>query len=115
MFKEGQVYKIKVELSPDLMGFGRAMVIALDTQRIYVQLKSSKGRKLNVPGGTKIWFVGSSIHNRFNGLWSSEVKGSKLINGIATLECRLPRFEQSIQRRTQARSELNAPAKLVGD
>jgi hypothetical protein len=115
MFKEGQVYKIKVELSPDLMGFGRAMVVAVDTQRIYVQLRSSKGNKLNVPRGTKIWFVGSSLNNRFNGLWSSEVKGNRMINGSPSLECRLPRFEQASQKRVLTRIELNAPAEMVGD
>src|SRR5262249_3327037 len=99
MIKEGHVYKVKVELSPDTMGFGRAMVISIDNQRIYVQLKSSKGNKLNVPVGTKIWFVSSAAQNRFNGLWSSEVKGSRAVNGIPCLECRLPRFEQSTQRR----------------
>ena len=115
MFKEGQVYKIKVELSPDLVGFGRAMVIAVDTQRMYVQLRSSKGTRMNVPRGTKIWFVSSSLNNRFNGLWSSEVKGIKMINGTHSLECRLPRFEQSSQKRSHARFELNAPAELIDE
>lgn len=115
MFKEGQVYKIKVELSPDLMGFGRALVMAVDAQRIYVQIRSSKGNKLSVPRGTKIWFVSSSLNNRFNGLWSSEVKGNRLINGTTSLECRLPRFEQYSQRRSHARFELSAPAEIMSD
>lgn len=115
MFKEGQVYKVKVELSPDLMGFGRATVISADSHRIYVQLKSSKGNKLNVPKGTKIWFVGSSSNNRFNGLWSSEVTGSKLINGVAGIECRTPKFQQHLQRRSQSRMDLTAPLTLLDD
>ncbi len=115
MFKEGQVYKVKVELSPDLMGFGRATVIGVDANRIYIQLKSGKGNKLNVPAGTKIWFVGSSLNNKFNGLWSSEVKGIRLQGGITSLECRLPRFEKFAQRRNQARTELVVSAELCGD
>jgi hypothetical protein len=97
------------------MGFGRASVIALDAKRIYVQLKSSKGSKMNVPNNAKIWFVGTSLNNRFNGLWFSQVKGSKVINGVPTLECSTPRFEQTTQKRSLARTELNAPAELIGD
>lgn len=115
MFKEGQIYKVKVELSPDVMGFGRATVLFADTRRICVQLKSSKGSRLNLPRGTKIWFVGSSSNNRFNGVWSSEVTGTKVLNGHPALECKSPRFEQHLQRRTQSRMELTAPVKISGD
>ena len=115
MFKQGQVYKAKVELSQDLMGFGRATVIAIDSRSIFLQIKSSKGEKLKIQTGAKIWLVGSSQNNRFNGLWCSEVKGQKIINGVTALECRLPRFEQTSQKRAQSRTQVNAVLEIEGD
>ncbi|MBX9685450.1 MAG: PilZ domain-containing protein [Candidatus Obscuribacterales bacterium] len=115
MFKEGQVYKVKLELSPDLIGFGRATVVAVEPNRIYVQLRSSKGNKLNLPVGAKIWFVTGTAANRFNGLWTSEIKGNRILNGINVFECRTPKFEQTQQKRSQARSEISAPMEILGD
>ena len=115
MFKEGQIYKIKVELSPDLMGFGRAKVLSVEGQQIFIQLKSSGGEKLSVPRGTRIWFVGDSLNNRFNGLWTSEVKGSKIIKGVSALECKFPKFLEHSQRRASARAVLRVPIELVGE
>lgn len=113
MFKEGQVYKAKVEVSPEVMGFGRATIVAVESRSVFVQLKSSKGMK--VSRGAKIWFVASSQNNRFNGLWLSEIKASKEIDGMTCLECSTPKFEQSTQKRVHARSDLTAPLEIEGD
>ncbi len=114
MFKKGQDYKLKIELSLDQMGFGRATVVSLDKHSIYLQIKS-KGSKLQIPPGTKFWLVGSSLNNRFNGLWATEVRATKIIDGISCYECRIPRFEQNTQRRDEDRKQMTTSLELSGE
>ncbi len=113
MFKPGQIYKAKIELSPTQNGFGRATIVAVDAHSIYFQLKCSKGTK--VARGAKISFVGSSANNRFNGLWSSEIRGAKIIEGRTCLQSPTPKFEQSNQRRVHVRTDISVPLKVEGD
>lgn len=114
MFKEGQVYKVKVELTPGSLGFGRAKVLTVDSRGLLIELKSSTGKPMDIDAGAKIWFVGSSLNSKFNGLWSSEVKSSRMSHNALLLECKTPRFEQSDQRRNQARIDLTANIELRG-
>lgn len=114
MFKEGQTYKVKLELSPDSSGFGRATIISKDVRSLCITLKNSKGVNLKVKAGTKIWFVSGSSNNRFNGVWCSHVESSKLSGGIQTIICSIPKFEKQEQRRQISRMELNIPATLLG-
>lgn len=115
MFQKGQVYKAKVEVSEDLVGFGRATVVAVDARGISLQIKSSKGEQLKIQAGAKIWLVASTLNTKFSGLWYTEVRGLKLDKGVPTMECRLPRFEQSSQKRHQSRTQVNAALEIEGD
>lgn len=113
MFKPGQIYKAKIELSPTQSGFGRATIIAVDAHNIYFQLKCSKG--IQVTRGSKISFVGSSANNRFNGIWSSDIRGAKQIEGKSCLQAPTPKFEQSHQKRVHVRTDISVPVKIEGD
>lgn len=115
MFKVGQTYKVKLAFSPGSTGFGRAELVCLEAQRIYIRLKLSKPEKVALPPGTRIWFVGTDSENFFNGLWFSEITGEKYIGGQSCYECRLPKFEMQAQKRNKERFEISAPVKLLGD
>ena len=115
MFRPGKVLKVKVELSPDMVGFGRATILEADRSRIYLQLKTSKGKKRVLPKGTKVWFVSDTPSNPFNGLWSTTIVSSKIIQGKTAMECHRPKFEALIQRRKQRRVAVSCPVRLEGE
>jgi hypothetical protein len=114
MFKQGQTYKVKLELSPDRSGFGRATIISKDNRSLCVALKNSSGANIKVGPGTKIWFVSGATDNRFNGVWYSEVESSKLVAGERAIICSMPKFQKQEQKRSTLRLELNVPASLLG-
>jgi len=115
MFRAGKVLKVKVELSPEITGFGRATIVEVEAGRIYLQLKTSKGQKRTLPKGTKVWFVSDSLENPFNGLWSTSVIGQKLVHGKTVMECTRPKFEAKVQKRKQRRVALNCPVRVEGE
>lgn len=112
MFTPGQIFKVKIELSPEMIGFGRATVIDADSKKVLVQIKSSKGERKSLPVGTRIWFVGNSLDNKFNGLWASTVLGSKTVKGMQVLECKTPKFQSQVQRRHHRRAIYRAIVKI---
>lgn len=113
MFREGQIFKVKVEISPENSGFGRAKVVSTDNNRIFLHIKSSKGKKLVLPQGTKIWFVDNIFENRFNGLWSSVVVDTKMLKGLPAFECKRPKFESARQQRRQPRVAVRFPVAFL--
>lgn len=118
MFRAGQVFKVKVELSAEQVGFGRATILEADGKRILFRLKSSRGDKQLVPRGTRLWFVGNINENRMNGLWSSVVTNVGLHAGQQAIECKVPVFEpfkQDEQRRRHQRAPIQVPVSLKGD
>lgn len=115
MFRTGKVLKVKVELAPNIVGFGRATIVETDGGHIFLQLKTSKGQKRVLPKGTRVWFVSDSIDNPFNGLWSTTVIGTKQVSGITTFECARPKFEAVIQKRKQRRVGVSCPVQLHGE
>lgn len=115
MFRPGKVLKVKVELAPNMVGFGRATIVDTDAGRIFLQLKTSKGEKRVLPKGTRVWFVSDSIDNPFNGLWSTTVMGSRLMSGKTTFECARPKFEAVVQKRKQRRIGVACKVQLHGE
>lgn len=115
MFRHGKVLKVKVELSPEVVGFGRATIVQSEGSRLFLQLKTAKGEKRTLPKGTRVWFVSDSIENPFNGLWSTTVLGSRMIGGKPALECGRPKFEAVMQRRQHKRLVMVAPVRLQGE
>lgn len=115
MFRPGKVLKVKVELSQEMVGFGRATILEADGNRLYLQLKTSKGQRRVLPKGTKVWFVSDTATNPFNGLWSTTIVSSKIIGGKTAMECNRPKFEALVQKRKQRRVALNCPVRLEGD
>ncbi len=118
MFRPGQVFKVKVELSPELVGFGRATILQSERKHILFRLKNSRGDKQTVPKGTRIWFVSNMSDNRMNGLWHSVVTDVRLLAGQQAIECRVPVFEpfsdRPEQRRRHKRAALQVPVKMLG-
>lgn len=115
MFRRGKVLKVKVELSPDVIGFGRATILESEGSRLFLQLKTSKGEKRNLPKGTRVWFVSDSADNPFNGLWSTTIVSSRMIGGKTALECARPKFEAVVQRRKHKRIAVTCPVRMQGD
>src|ERR1700731_4227585 len=115
MFRVGKVLKVKVELSPDVVGFGRATIVEAQGSRIFLQLRTSKGEKRNLPKGTKVWFVSDSADKPFNGLWSTTIVGSRTLSGKTALECTRPKFEAVVQRRQHQRIAVNCPVRVDGE
>lgn len=115
MFRPGRVFKVKVEMSPDLIGFGRATILECDKNRLYVRIRSSRTETKPLPKGTRIWFVGNSADNRFNGLWATEVLGTRKIGGVTALECRTPKFQPQAQQRRHRRAAFKTPVELKDD
>lgn len=118
MFRPGQVFKVKVELSPDEVGFGRATIVDCKPKHIVFQLRTSHGGKQAIPKGTRIWFVGNANDNRMNGLWGTIVTDTRLYEGKHAFECKTPVFEPfrnlPEQRRRHKRATIQVPVKLNG-
>jgi c-di-GMP-binding flagellar brake protein YcgR len=115
MFRRGKVLKVKVELSPEVVGFGRATIVDSDGGRLFLQLRTSKGEKRTLPKGTRVWFVSDSPDNPFNGLWSTTIVSSRQIHGKTALECTRPKFEAVLQRRRARRISASIPVRLQGE
>lgn len=115
MFRDGQIFKVKLELSPGKVGFGRAKVLEANSKFIVIQIKSSKGKQLDLPKGTKIGFIDNAIDNRLLGIWSSSVSDSKMVEGMQTFECRQPKFIPFSQKRKQARAQIQVPVDFVSN
>ncbi|HEY9790148.1 MAG TPA: PilZ domain-containing protein [Candidatus Obscuribacterales bacterium] len=115
MFRRGKVLKVKVELSADVVGFGRATVVESEGSRLFLNLRTSKGEKRNLPKGTRIWFVSDSPDNPFNGLWSTTILSSRVIEGKTALECTRPKFEAQLQRRKFKRVSISYPVHVHGE
>lgn len=114
MFRRGKVLKVKVELSPDVVGFGRVTVIEEHSNRIFLQLRTSKGEKRTLPRGAKIWFVSDVADMPFNGLWSTTILNSRVVKGKTALECTSPKFEAHVQRRRLKRVNISWPVRIHG-
>lgn len=114
MFRRGKVLKVKVELSPEVIGFGRATILESEPGRIFLQLKTSKGERRNLPKGTRVWFVSDSADNPFNGLWSTTILSSRNIGGKTALECARPKFEAVVQRRRHKRIQVSCAVRFQG-
>ncbi len=115
MFRPGKVLKVKVELSPDVVGFGRATIVESEGKRLFLHLKTAKGEKRTLPKGTRVWFVSDAADNPFDGLWSTTIVSSRLIGGKTALECARPKFEAEMQKRKHKRISVNCAVKLHGE
>jgi c-di-GMP-binding flagellar brake protein YcgR len=115
MFRRGKVLKVKVELSTDVVGFGRATVIDCQSNpnRLFLQLRTSKGEKRTLPKGTRVWFVSDVPNNPFNGLWSTTIVTTRQIEGKTALECTRPKFEAHVQRRKTNRVAISYPLRIL--
>lgn len=111
-FRAGRIYKIKVEFGPDRVGFGRATVVMADNHDIFIQIRSSKGGRKMLPNGSRVWFVGDSSTNPFNGLWSTSVIDTRIVNGKTVMRCPTPRFQSLSQRRQHDRAPFRAPVRI---
>ncbi|MBY0360140.1 MAG: PilZ domain-containing protein [Candidatus Obscuribacterales bacterium] len=109
MFRRGQTFKVKLEISPEQTGYGRAEVIDADSRFVLLKIKGSKGEAPDLINGVKIWFVDNLLTNRFNGLWSSVISGSKEVQGENYFECRQPKFAPALQKRKQPRVDASFP------
>lgn len=114
MFRRGKVLKVKVELSSDVVGFGRATVVESQGSRLFLQLRTSKGEKRNLPKGTRVWFVSDSPLNPFNGLWCTTILNSRIVEGKTALECSRPKFEAKLQKRKFKRVSIICPVRIHG-
>jgi c-di-GMP-binding flagellar brake protein YcgR len=114
MFDPGKSYKVKVETANGEIGFGRATVIDRESGKLLVQLKTSRETNQVMPRGTRFWFVGDSAGNVFNGLWATSVVGAKIVSGKTVMECRQPKFEQLVQKRSHRRYPITCPVDYVG-
>lgn len=113
MFDSGKIYKVKVEVSPGKMGFGRVSVIDKIGNQLLVQLKTAKESNKVLPKGTPIWFIDDSPSNAFNGLWLSSVAGAQIDHGHTVMVVNTPKFEPAQQRRRAPRVALDVPVKLI--
>lgn len=112
MLELGRSYKVKVELEPGKVGYGRATVLEKTGSKSYIQLRTSKELNHVLPGGSRIWFVTDSPTSTLNGMWTTNVTGTKLFNGKTAMECGPLKFEAMAQRRRSQRVPLVCPVRL---
>lgn len=112
MFHPGNVLKVKVEIAPGEVGFGRATVIDRIGNQILIQIKTAKESNKAFEKGTKLWFVNETNTATFNGMWASSVIDQRLVGGRKAMLCSAPKLEPIIQRRGQVRARLDVPVKL---
>lgn len=115
MFEPGKIYKVKVEVNPGEIGFGRATILERSNSSILFHLKTSKEQTKVLPKGTRIWFVNDSPDVTFNGLWSSTVTGNQSFERQTVMASSLPKLEPLVQRRLSQRVNLDAPVKLMSE
>lgn len=114
MLDPGKSYKVKVEIEPGKIGYGRATVIEKAGSRTFIQLRTSKELNYVLPTGSRLWFVSDSPSSTMNGLWSTTVVGTKIFTGRTAMECGQLKFEALTQRRRSQRVPFNCPVRLVG-
>lgn len=114
MLESGKSYKVKVELEPGKIGYGRASVVEKSGTRTFVHLRTSKEANTVLPTGSRLWFVSDSPTATLNGLWSSTVVGTKIFGGKTAMECGPLKFEPLTQRRRSQRVSLTCPVRLNG-
>lgn len=114
-FQTGKSFKVKVELAPGQIGFGRATVVEREGNKIFVQLKTSKESNQVLPKGARLWIVPDSPIVPFAGLWATTVTGARIVGGHTVMECSLPKFEPQVQRRRAQRLPLDCPVRLAGE
>lgn len=114
-FQTGKSFKVKVELAPGQVGFGRATVVEREGNKIFVQLKTSKECNQVLPKGARLWIVPDSPIVPFAGLWATTVTGARIVGGHTVMECSLPKFEPQVQRRRAQRLPLDCPVRLAGE
>ncbi len=112
MFHPGSVLKVKVELAPGEVGFGRATVIDRVGSQILVQIKTAKESNKAFEKGTKLWFVSETATSTFNGMWASLVVEQRLVGGRKAMLCSAPKLEPIVQRRGQIRAKLDVAVKI---
>lgn len=112
MFHPGSVLKVKVEIRPGELGFGRATVIDRVGNQILVQIKTSKESNKAFEKGTKLWFVSETATATFNGMWASYVVEQRLVGGRKAMLCAAPKLEPIVQRRGQMRAKLDVGVKI---
>lgn len=114
MLQPGKSYKVKVELEPGKVGYGRATIVEKAGNRLFIQLKTSKEAHCHLPKGSRLWFVSESPTATMNGLWSTTVVGAKIFGGHSAMECGSLKFEPLVQRRKSQRVPFSCPVKLAG-
>lgn len=112
MFHPGNVLKVKVEIAPGEVGFGRATVIDRVGSQILIQIKTTKESNKAFEKGTKLWFVSDTTTSTFNGMWASSVIEQRLVGGRKAMLCSAPKLEPIVQRRGQSRAKLDVAVKL---
>lgn len=112
MFEAGKTYKVKVEISPGEVGFGRATILEKSGNQLCIQIRTSKETNKVLAKGTRIWFVSDTTDNASYGLWSSSVLGAQLSGGKTSMVCSTPKLEPVMQRRRTPRVTVSAPVKM---
>jgi c-di-GMP-binding flagellar brake protein YcgR len=115
MFEPGKIYKVKVEINPGEIGFGRATIIDKSPTGLVFQLKTSKEQNKVLAKGTRVWFVNDSPDVTFNGLWSSSIIATQLVERQTVLLSSSPKLEPLVQRRLSQRVNLDAAVKLMSE
>jgi len=112
MFETGKTYKVKVELEPGRVGFGRATIVDRSGNKLYVQFRTSKESHHVLARGSRLWFVGDASAGPMNGLWHTTVTGTKIVGGRTAMECSNPKFEPIVQRRRVPRVPFDCPVRV---
>ncbi len=114
MLQPGRSYKVKVEMEPGKVGYGRATVVEKTGNRVVIQVRTSKESNQVLPRGSRLWFVSDSPATTLNGLWSTTVVGTRIVRGHAAMECGTLKFEPLAHRRRSQRVPLAVPVRLAG-
>jgi c-di-GMP-binding flagellar brake protein YcgR len=115
MFEPGKIYKVKVEINPGEIGFGRATIIDKSPAGLVFQLKTSKDQNKVLTKGTRIWFVNDSPDVSFNGLWSSSIVATQVVDRQNVMLSTTPKLEPLVQRRLSQRVNLDVVVYLTSE
>jgi len=113
VFQSGKAYKVKVEVAPGQVGFGRVVVLEKRGGKLFVQFRSRSDVSQTLPSGTRMWLVSDAPDNPFNGVWATKVVGSKIIAGQTAMELAPPKFQTVAQRRDAERLPLKCPVRVL--